>query len=319
MFDRILHDDFASPDLEWQWNFGKSDDRMLLAQLDQLYTGMGVITPDEVRSMRFGSLLGQSPHSDAQSEEQGRGRLGTIASRAGMWNTLSKSDGPYLLNAAPEPTLEDSVGEQFPSDPVRSAITAALQTRIQDVLDGQYQKVLNALAATVNPDSPVTLALGMHSALANEPERIADAIHKTIYDAVRMGMTTALSRVTTHPSYAESLAAVTMLADQEALRIGNHITDMTKAHLERTLTTVEKADFTKDMVKHAFAPQRSGIAASLANRAYHLGVMYVAKQLDLVTLWSTADCPTCTSAPMNADAIPSVNAQCRCTVYVSKE
>lgn len=319
MFDRIIHDDFASPDLEWQWNFGKTDDRMLLAQLDQLYTGMGVLTPDEVRSMRFGSLLGQSPHGEAQNEESNRGRLGTIASRAGMWNTLSKSDVPLLAAPIPEPTIEDVVGDQFPNDPVRSALASAVQTRIQEALMYQQQKVANAVAASMNPDSPVSLDVAMHSSLANEPERIANDIHKTVHDAIRMGAMNALQQETTHPSYAEMMAAVKMLADQEALRIGTYITETTRSHLERILSSIQKADFNKTMIGNAFAPQRSGIAASTANRAYHLGVMYVAKHLGRGTIWSTADCPTCTDAPVGVDLIPSLNASCRCTLVVAKE
>jgi hypothetical protein len=319
MFDRIIHDDFASPDLEWQWNFGKTDDRLLLAQLDQLYTGMGVLTPDEVRSMRFGSLLGQSPHGEAQADESGRGNLGgNLKNRAGMWNTLSKSDSTPLL-ISNEPTIEDSIGDQFPNDPVRSALSSAIQTRIQEALMYQQQKVANACAASLHPDSQVTLALALHSSLANEAERIAEDLHKAVHDAIHMGALTTLQQETNHPHYADMMAAVKMLADQEALRIGTYITESTRTHLERLVGNIQKADFAKDMIGSAFAPQRSGIAASTANRAYHLGVMYVAKQLGRGTIWLTNDCPTCTEPPSGVDLIPSVNAQCRCSMVIAKE
>ena len=98
LFDRMLSEDFRSPDLEWQWHFGKADDRMLLAQLDQIYTGMGVISPEEVRALRFGNVLeGPSPAAEAagvgRNKEQMMGGDTLGAEKLSSdWTTMSKSE-----------------------------------------------------------------------------------------------------------------------------------------------------------------------------------------------------------------------------------
>lgn len=310
MFDRIIHDDFASPDMEWQWNFGKTDDRMLLAQLDQLYTGMGVLTPDEVRSMRFGSLLGQSPHGESKDEEGGRTRLGGIRNQAGTWNTLSKSIEPEL-------TIEDAAGDAFPYDPIRSALASAMHTRIASVLSEQHQKMQNSLAGALDDTNTNTLTVAAIASLANEPTRIASALTDVISDAIRIGALHAFQNETAQPDYATVTAAIKMLAEQEALRVGTSLTEATHTGVIQKFSTIAKADYNKHMVGQLFLPYRAAIAPSIANRAYHLGVMYSARVLGKSTLWSTADCPTCTSAATEPDAIPSVNARCRCTLMLA--
>lgn len=98
LFDRMLAEDFRSPDLEWQWHFGKADDRMLLAQLDQIYTGMGVISPEEVRALRFGNVLeGPSPAAEAagvgrQKEQMMGGDTLGVDKLSSSWTTMTKSD-----------------------------------------------------------------------------------------------------------------------------------------------------------------------------------------------------------------------------------
>jgi len=98
LFDRMLAEDFRSPDLEWQWHFGKADDRMLLAQLDQIYTGMGVISPEEVRALRFGNVLeGPSPAAEAagvgKPKEQMMGGDTLGADKlASSWTTIAKAE-----------------------------------------------------------------------------------------------------------------------------------------------------------------------------------------------------------------------------------
>ena len=320
MFDRIIHDDFGSPDFEWQWNFGKTDDRMLLAQLDQLYTGMGVLTPDEVRSMRFGGLLGSSPHSEEQQEGD-KNRLGSnVRNRAGNWNTLIKSDVvtklPPALAPANAPPVEETIADAFPNDMMRSVLTSAMHTILGDVLMQQQHKIASSLSGSMHPDSPSTLVIAAQAALHGEPERIAKEIGNAIYDAVKIGMTTTMMKSAEQPAFGDTVSVGRMLAEQEALRVGTYLTEVTRANLERLLGTMQKADFNKTIVFQAFPAQRAGIAASTVNRAYHLGVVYIAKQLGRPVIWDTSDCPTCTEAP-TIETIPSVNAACRCTLNLA--
>lgn len=43
--------------VEWQWNYGSKSDELVQAQSDQIYVGIGIISPNEVRTMRFGDVL----------------------------------------------------------------------------------------------------------------------------------------------------------------------------------------------------------------------------------------------------------------------
>lgn len=50
------------PQIEWQWHYGDRTDEAVQAQSDQAYYSMGVISADELRTMRFGDALdGKAP------------------------------------------------------------------------------------------------------------------------------------------------------------------------------------------------------------------------------------------------------------------
>jgi len=65
--------------LEWQWQFGDDEDRLTQAQTDQIYLSAGVVSPNEIRAMRFGDTLDgaapEMPLTPALSQGE-RGRLG---------------------------------------------------------------------------------------------------------------------------------------------------------------------------------------------------------------------------------------------------
>jgi hypothetical protein len=43
--------------IEWQWRYGDKVDELVQAQTDQIYLGAGVLSPNEIRTMRFGDQL----------------------------------------------------------------------------------------------------------------------------------------------------------------------------------------------------------------------------------------------------------------------
>lgn len=317
MFDRIIHDDFGSPDFEWQWNFGKTDDRLLLAQLDQLYTGMGVLTPDEVRSMRFGNLLGQSPHGE-ESTGGNRSQLGGIKNRAGEWNTLSKNSAPTRVNTPPvvPETTESFVSNDFPNDHLRSALSSAMQTITQSVLEHQKRRIESAFNGATSTQSPITVSVALASALEGEPEYVANELLTVVMDAVRCGIESAIVNETNPLTPEEESSVIKMLANQEAMRVAMFLTESTRIAIERT-TDISKTLTDSDVsIDSAFTNHRTNISASIINRAFHLGVAYIAKRLDRSTTWDITDCPVCTVPPDNTDAVPSVNAACRCRLVL---
>lgn len=57
--------------IEWQWQFGDTDDEYTQAQTDQIYSvQIGAISADEVRSMRFGDVLDGPAPGPAQPVQQ---------------------------------------------------------------------------------------------------------------------------------------------------------------------------------------------------------------------------------------------------------
>jgi hypothetical protein len=342
MFDRVIQEDFGSPDLEWQWNFGKTDDRMILAQLDQIYTGLGVLTPDEVRSMRFGNLLGASPHAEAMgvggNEQAG---LGIRSRTTGSWNTLIKADEPPASNTInPLPTnpkevamrqaLESDValnpdyhfvedmdiaGDAFPNDMIRSAIADAMRTLLSETLMNQQRRLTGTLTSAQDETNPITITVAINNGLTGEPERIASDLRSVVLDAIMAGIRAAMHNTESQPEYSSMLTMGKMLADQEALRIGMYLTEASRVGLERNVT-LQKGDNVHNFVQTAFPSGRQYVAASAVNRAYHLGVSTVAKTAGKSVVWSTAGCPVCSAPPADESAIPSINPACRCSLYL---
>lgn len=344
MFDRVIHDDFGSPDLEWQWNFGKSDDRMVLAQLDQIYTGLGVLTPDEVRSMRFGHLLGSSPHAESMgiggTEQNG---LGIGKRPTGNWNTLVKSlpdEAPHsntMVSPPTEPKLiamrqalesdvalnptfhfvedMDMAGDAFPNDVIRSAIADAMRTILSDTLMQQQRRLTSSLTSAQHETNPISITVAINGALTGESERISADLQNVMLDAIIAGIRSALTQVDDQPEYGQLMAVAKLLADQEAHRVGMYLTEATRVALERNVT-VQKSDSMPTFVGSAFPSGRKYLAAGMVNRAYHLGVQAVAKTVGRDTVWSTTDCPVCATPPDDADTLPSVNPACRCSVHL---
>jgi len=48
--------------ITWQWHYGDDKDELIQAQVDQIYYQIGVVSPDEIRTMRYGDdLEGEAP------------------------------------------------------------------------------------------------------------------------------------------------------------------------------------------------------------------------------------------------------------------
>ena len=67
IFDPVICFDLGYDDLEWHWDFGDTTDLHIQSQTDQIYYNIGVITKEELRSMRFGEL-GDLPEEEPEEE-----------------------------------------------------------------------------------------------------------------------------------------------------------------------------------------------------------------------------------------------------------
>ncbi len=62
IFDEILAIDLALPELEWGWSGGEPEDKLVQAQTDQIYVGMGAKSVDEIRSEQGKEPIGLGPY-----------------------------------------------------------------------------------------------------------------------------------------------------------------------------------------------------------------------------------------------------------------
>lgn len=62
--------------LEWQWQFGDDEDELTQARTDEIYTNIGVVSPDEVRALRFGDTLDGAAPGSLLARQQPTGEPG---------------------------------------------------------------------------------------------------------------------------------------------------------------------------------------------------------------------------------------------------
>lgn len=73
LFKQIIRLEFGYNDLEFVWEFNENEDALAQAQIDQIYIQNKVLSPDEVRTMRFsGQVTGPAPAQPAPQLPQGQ-------------------------------------------------------------------------------------------------------------------------------------------------------------------------------------------------------------------------------------------------------
>lgn len=99
VFDEIIHNDLKKPHLVMEVKFGDKVDALVEAQSDQIYISSGVVSPAEVRTMRFGSVLdGPPPPMPPQIGQQQMG-IGPLSISDG-YGQLSVNGQAYPKAAA---------------------------------------------------------------------------------------------------------------------------------------------------------------------------------------------------------------------------
>jgi hypothetical protein len=99
LFDRIIAEDFKADDLEFQWHFGESSDRLIVAQTDQIYVNMGAITVEAITAMRFGDVVNVEEEqaklaeqaAQKQADQQAQLDLAQAKAMAGAQDTTGQS------------------------------------------------------------------------------------------------------------------------------------------------------------------------------------------------------------------------------------
>jgi hypothetical protein len=335
LFDRMLAEDFRSPDLEWQWHFGKADDRMLLAQLDQIYTGMGVISPEEVRALRFGNVLeGPSPAAEAagvgrQKEQmEGSKELG-VDKLSSSWTTMSKAD----TSEHPFVDVADS--------PLKQKITITTPNKTETVettpnsqmhtTEESYSTVKTDKDSENSPKFDDSLRNSLYSALdvllkdsyVSHKNRIVEAMHSSpidtknsfvsvVYDYLKneannienelqssyedaLRMGVAHGLKHIHQSAIANEQDISELASSEANRLAEKIVNRTKNNFEDIIANKPNASI-NEIASYVFAPRKiEEYVLPEVNRLFNLGIKLAGKTHNVKKIKWIAQCNVCTS------------------------
>ena len=315
LFDRLLSDDFRSPDLEWQWHFGKADDRMLLAQLDQIYTGMGVISPEEVRALRFGNVLeGQSPAAEAAGVGKPTQQMLGAEKLSSAWTTMTKKD----LDDVEKSIGETSNPHMF-NDEFRSVLASALHILITYAYIQQHNRMQKSLSDVNESGQVLEIA---KSAMENEPEHFAKEIQTAYADAIRMGLHYGLQQI--HSSLIIAPSVVNDLALIESLRFSKKLCNdviqdfsyITKSFSSSPVDEMLQRIYTSNRIK--------SMLMSEVNRLYNLGIQLAGRESNMQKMKWVASCSVCEPrnnkvASILSDVLPGLHQTCTCTIELLKE
>ncbi len=158
LFDQIIQEDLGFPDLEWHWSFGESEDLLTQATTDSTYINTGVLSADEVRSMRFGGLVeGPSP--------------ATLAAQEAEEDAEEDAEGDDFEDDGGE--LDDELDDEEIGDDDEEETTAKLSKAI---LAGDLDEIDDIIEKSI------------HGAVAHAAGRVAGKAFSSLYgSALRAG------------------------------------------------------------------------------------------------------------------------------------
>lgn len=159
IFDPIIQGELGYSALEWQWDYGESEDRLQTAQIDAIYAPLGAVSAQELRTLRYPDLDGPAPGppavpgSPAAFEPPGRDPVMAVL----------KQDVPTAAPDAEE----------------RETQIRSLQRAIRAALGNQAERVIEALQDA----TPDTVQAVVSALWPDEAPRLYQAIIG-IYDAM---------------------------------------------------------------------------------------------------------------------------------------
>lgn len=324
MFDRLLSDDFRSPDLEWQWHFGKADDRMLLAQLDQIYSGMGVISPEEVRALRFGNVLeGPSPAAEAAGVGKPTQQMLGADKLSSSWTSMQKNDAEKseYVNETEDPALLPDTAKELFSDPFRATLASAIGLLLTNLYLTQRHRMTDAIKSE-DGTSHRDMLVEINGAMSNEPQRIAKSLEQAYADAIRMGVNQGLQQIGS--TIVITNEVIEKMAFQEALRFGVKISQQTQQDFSHIMQKFTKANY-NELIQRVYTPARiQDVIIPEVNRLFNLGIQLAGRQSNIQKMKWIAECPVCEqrnnkTSSILSDVIPSLHKTCKCIIELVKE
>jgi SPP1 gp7 family putative phage head morphogenesis protein len=288
--------------LEWQWHFGEKDDALQAAQEYQIDLQEGVVTPDEVRTLKYGDrLTGPAPGKPALPAPGGGPGFGFVAKRKGD-----------------EPDWE-----------ARARQEKMAQRLFRQVYESQAKRIQAFLRSTEgNPDA---LQIALPAAFEKELSKFLQEVLPFFDDVAREAAEEAVGQLSVGVNWDKVNQAVLKLAMERAKEFARSVSNTSQAQTEQVIADWVKTGGTMDdligRVEKVWVGPRPDMAAiNEVTNLYAEGNIAAWRESDVVkgykvrTANDDSVCPIC--KPLNGvefpledtEHRPSLHSRCRCGV-----
>lgn len=294
LFDPIIQVDCGRPDLEWQWDFGESEDRLKEAQIDAIYAPLGTVSGAELRTLRYPDLEGPPPPAPVAPQPGPAAKL------------LKAVDGP-------------------PDDADRLRAERVMARLLTDFFSGQIQRLQDWLAdATRRTNS------ALQTFFDQEVKPLVRALMPFYDTTLTSAITAGGGQLAVDVAWDQVNAAVLALARQEAAALAAQLNATTQAQAAQILadwiSTGGTLEELTDRLSLLYPPTRAEmIAVTETTRIYAKGNLAAWKAGGLVTAytWQTSNdervCPVCGPRQgkrydIDSGEMPPAHPRCRCWI-----
>lgn len=215
LFNPIIQRDLGQTQLEWQWEgLEAADDTEKTARIDNIYGGLGVVSPDELRTMRYPDLEGKAPGQPQANPAAG----------VPMPQPAQKAVDPApLAKAAPD---------EPPDEATRLTLITRLERVLAAALASQAGRVADALREAGAADA-------MRQALAalwpGEREALTRAVLPVLDEIVAAGLESGATALPFAADWGLVNEAALQLARERAAALAATATATTEAHVAQVV------------------------------------------------------------------------------------
>lgn len=293
VFDPVIQRDFGYTALEIQPDFGESEDRLMTAQVDQIYAGIGSVSGAELRTMRYPDLGGAAPVAPALPTAK-------------------------LLEAP----LVKAKGDDEPED---KAERDAAETAMLGLLSGYFAAQLKRLRAALKDGQP---SATIPAALGSAAQELRRAVLPFYQTTASLAAESAMRQLAIGVDWDLVNDAVLTLAKDEAARLAEQVSDTTKAQAAKIVADWIETGGTLDELAESLErlypePRAKMIAATEVTRLYAAGnraawqASGVVKAVEIRTAEDDKVCPICgpkadTQVALDSADVPPFHVRCRC-------
>lgn len=181
LFDPTIQRRLRQPQLEWEWEYGESEDREILARVHGLDIQNGVLSPQESRTIRYPDLEGQAP-------------------------------GVVQGTAQPQP-MAMIAKAGAPDDDIREALISRLVAVMRAAFAGQGERVMNIIQGSKTVEE---LRAGLVALWPGEASKLTSQVLPLFDEVVAAGYKTGAQLLTVVADFDAVNEAALKLAKERA-------------------------------------------------------------------------------------------------------